>query len=334
MNPIMDFRLKLEIELSEKSENTRGITIADKYGDISYGLDMEAHIIKSFYNTPKASTLKIYNLSSETYNLIYEKANAFRLSCARGEQADYVPFYTGFPLRASKIGKETVLTSNKGFMAQDANAGRAGQNDLETQITLINYGFAELTKSYQSSVTADLVIQDCINAIGMPRGNIDKNIEKSIKETIFPAGFTIRGDVQKTLTMIGNRCGFNWNTNDMQLNMYDKNCKDIKTYGILLTPDNSSTPERQNDKFKTRTKVIQKANKKKGIKGVKSVKVEKAEMGYCIKTQLLPYLACGSTCFLSEDFGLSGAEGSKYVYQIEHFVNNTGLEAYSLVYCV
>ena len=38
--------------------------------------------------------------------------------------------------------------------------------------------------------------------------------------------------------------------------------------------------------------------------------------------------------FLSEDFGLSGAEGSKYVYQIEHFVNNTGLEAYSLVYCV
>ena len=124
----MDFRLKLEIELSEKSESTRGITIADKYGDISYGLDMEAHIIKSFYNTPKASTLKIYNLSSETYNLIYEKANAFRLSCARGEQADYVPFYTGFPLRASKVGKETVLTSNKGFMAQDANAGRAGQN--------------------------------------------------------------------------------------------------------------------------------------------------------------------------------------------------------------
>lgn len=331
--PIMDFRLKLEIELKEKSDSVKGITIADVYGDPTKGLDMEAHIVKSYTNSPTASTIKIYNLASDTYNLIYEKANAFRLSCARGEEASYVPFYTGFPIRAVKTGKETILTSNKGFMAQDANAGRAGQNDLETEITLMNYGFAQLSKSYQDNVTVDFVIQDCINAIGLPKGNIDKNLEEIIKNTILPKGYTIRGDVQKTLTQLGNRCGFNWNTNDMKLNMYSKNRDDIKTYGILLTPENSSTPERQDDKFKARTKTIQKANKKKGIKGSKAIKIEKQEQGFKIKTQLLPHLAIGSTCFL-QDFGLSGAEGSKYIYKLEHFANNTGLEAYTLIYCV
>lgn len=334
--PIMDFRLKLEIELKDKEQEgaVKGITIADEYANPNKGLDMEAHIIKSYTNEPQTSNLKIYNMSTEIYNLIYEKANAFRLSCARGENSDYVPFYTGFPLKPRKIGKETVLTSNQGFMSQDANAGRSGQNDLETEISLINYGFAQLSKSYQDSVTVDFVIQDCINAIGMPKGNIDKNIEESIKNTVLPKGFTIRGDVQQTLTMLGNRCGFNWNTNDMKLNMYDKNRNDIKTYGILLTPYNSSTPERQDDYFKSRTKNIQRASKTKGIKGVKATTIQKMSQGFKIKTQLLPHLACGSTCFLSPDFGFAEAEGSKYIYRIEHTVNNTGLECYSIIYCV
>lgn len=330
--PIMDFRLKLEIELKEKAGGINGITIADAYGDPTQGLDMEAHIVKTYKNEPTASTLKIYNLSIDTYNLIYEKANAFRLSCARGRDADYVPFYTGFPMRSKKIEKNTVLTSNEGFMAQDANASRAGQNDLETEITLMNYGFAQLTKSYQEDVTVDMVIQDCINAIGMPKGNVDKNIQEVISNSILRKGFTVRGDVQKTLSMLGNRYGFNWNTNDMKLNMYDKNRNDIKTYGILLTPDNSSVPERQDDIFKARTKTIQQQSKKKTTKGVKANTIQKISQGFAIKTQLLPFLAVGSTCFL-KDFGISGADGSKYIYKIEHTVNNTGLDAFSVIYC-
>lgn len=329
----LDFRLKLEIELKEKDENAKGVIIEDIYGDPTKGLDMEAHIVKSYENEPTASTLKIYNLSTDIYNLIYEKANAFRLSCARGEETDYIPFYTGFPIRSIKAGKNTVLTSNEGFMAQDANAGRRGQNDLETEITLMNYGFAQLSKSYQDTVSLNMVIQDCINAIGMPKGNIDENIKDRLNNTMLPKGFTIRDDVQKTLTMLGNRYGFNWNTNDMKLNIYDKNCKDIKTYGILLTPENSSTPERQDDTFKTRNKVIQRASKSKGIKGIKAQKLEVFNNGFAIKTQLLPHLACGSTCYL-QGFGLSGTEGNKYIYKIEHTVNNTGLDAYSVIYCV
>ena len=331
IKPVLDFRLKLEIELKDQKE---GITIADVFGDNTKGLDMNFVIDKSYTNETTESVITIYNLATSTYNTIYEKANAFRLSCARGENEDYVPFYTGFPLRSMKVAKETVLTSNQGFMAQDANAGRAGQNDLETVIKLRNYGFAQLFKSYQDTVSVELVIQDCINALGLPKGNIDKNIEENIKKTILPKGFSIRGEVQKTLTILGDRCGFNWNTNDMKLNLYDKNRSDYKTYGILLTPDNSATPERQDDKFKARTKTIQKASKKKGIKGVKATSIYKEEQGFKIRTALLPHLLVGSTCYLSEDFGISGASGNKYIYRIVLVGSNTGTEGYTEIYCV
>ena len=300
INPIMDFRLRLEIDLKDTKDD---IVIEDVYADPTKGLDVSFEILKSYENKPQSSKVTIYNLAKETYNQIYEKADAFRLSCARGENQDYVPFYTGYPVRATQVSKQTVLTSNRGFMAQDANAGRAGQNDLETNITLMNYGFAQLFKSYQASVSAEMVINDCIDALGLAKGNIDTNIQKNIQAVTLPKGFTIRGNVSNTLDLLGVRCGFNWNTNDMQLNMYDKTRSDIKTYGIKLTPDNSSTPERQDDTFKARTKTIQKASKKKGIKGVKQTTVQRYDKGFLIKTQLLAHLQCGSTCFL-EDFGI------------------------------
>ena len=330
INPVMDFRLRLEIDLKDTNQD---IVIEDVYADPTKGLDMSFDILKSYENTPQTSKIVIYNLSKDTYNQIYEKADAFRLSCARGENQDYVPFYTGYPVRATQVSKQTVLTSNRGFMAQDANAGRAGQNDLETEISLMNYGFAQLFKSYQSSVSAEMVINDCIDALGLVKGNIDANIQKNIQAITLPRGFSIRGNVSNTLDLLGRRCGFNWNTNDMQLNMYDKNRQDIKTYGIKLTPDNSSTPERQDDEFKARTKTIQKASKKKDIKGVKENTVTRTDKGFLIKTQLLPHLQCGSTCFL-EGFGMSGADGNKYIYKIHHVGNNFGTNCFTEIYCV
>lgn len=330
--PELDFRLRLEIELKD-NDKSKGIVIEDAYGDDSKGLDMSFVIDKSYTTQPTKSEIKIYNMSTDLYNLILVKANAFRLSCARGKDVDYIPFYTGFPIRTVKSGKDTILTSNQGFMKQDANAGRGGQNDYETTITLMNYGFAQLFKSYQTMVSVDMVIQDCIDALGLPRGNIDDTVKKRIEGAVLPIGFTIYGEVANTLTMLGDNFGFNWNTNDMKLNLYDKERKDIKTYGVVLTPFNSSTPERQDDKFKARTKTIRKASKKKGIKGIKQTTIQKEERGYMIKTMLLPHLQCGSTCYLQE-FGMPDAEGEKYVYRIRHVGSNTGTDGYSEVYCV
>lgn len=327
---IFDFRLKLEIELKDQKE---GIVIEDVYGDNTQGLDINFDINKSYKNEPDESTITIYNLSTDIYNLILHKANAFRLSCARGKDDSYVPFYIGFPMRSIKVAKDTVLTSNGGFMAQDANAGRAGQNDLETKITLRNYGFAKLNKCYQTEVSPELVIQDCIDVLGLPKGNIDENIKENLKNVKLRAGYTARGEVQLTLNDLGSRFGFNWNTNDMQLNIYDKTLKNRKTYGIKLTPDNSSTPERQDDKFSARTKTIQRANKKKGIKGVRATTITKAEQGFKIKTELLPHLMIGSTCLL-EGFGMDDADGDKYIYKLHLKGSNTGTGAYSEIYCV
>lgn len=322
--PVMDFRLKLEIELKDQKN---GIIIEDVYGSEINGLDIDFSIVKSYENTPQASTITIYNISKEIYNLIYEKADAFRLSCARGADDDYVPFYIGYPIRAKKIAKSTILTSNQGFMSQDANAGRAGQNDLETQITLMNYGFAQMFKSYQSGVSTELIINDCIEAFGVAKGNMD-----SFKHVTLPKGYTIRGDVSKALNDLGNRCGFNWNMNDMKFNIYDKSRSDIKTYGVVLTPENSATPERQDDKFKARVKTIQKASKKKGIKGAKASNIVRLSQGFKIRTQLLPHLACGSTVYL-KDFGFADASGEQYVYKLEHHGNNYGTECYTDIYC-
>lgn len=333
VSPIMDFRLKLEIELKNPNNEIQGITIEDAYSDPTKGLDMEAKIIKTDDFKPNASTLKIYNLSTDIYNIIYEQANAFRLSCARGEGADYIPFYIGFPIRSTKNAKDTVQTSNKGFMEQDANAGRSGQNDLETTITLMNYGIATLYKSYQSEVGANLVLKDCMDALGLPKGNIDKVIQDRLDGVYYRAGHTIRGSVGNELTRMGKQVGFKWNTNDMKLNLYDQYRSDIKTYGIKLTPDNSATPERTNDQFKARNSIIQQSMQQKEITGIKATMQEKPIQGFKIRTQLLPHLQCGATCFL-EDFGVSNAEGNKYIYRIEHTINNTGLDAYTEIYCV
>lgn len=328
----LDFRLKLEVQLKEKRDGAKGITIADIYGDPTSGLDMECKITKSYKNEPTGSTIKIYNLSTSLYNLIYEQGDVFRLSCAKGKNGEYVPFYTGFPIRTVKAAKQTILTSNEGFMKQDANAGRRGQNDLETEITLMNWGFARLYKSYQTGVTAEFIMNDIINAFGLPKGNIDQNIWEVLTQATLTEGYTIRGDVQLALNQLGDWFGFYWNVNDMKFNLYDKNTDNLKTYGILLTPENSATPERQDDIFKSTVKTIQKANKKQNTKAVKAIKIQKLSQGFALKTQLLPHLMCGSTCIL-QDFGITGASGSKYIYKIEHTVNNTGLESYSVIYC-
>ncbi len=322
--PVMDFRLKLEIDLKDSKT---GIVIEDEYANPYKGLDIDFEIVKSYEPTPQASTITIYNMSIDTYNLIYQKAEAFRLSCARGKDKDYIPFYVGYPIRATKVSKGTILTANQGFMAQDANAGRRGQNDLETTITLMSYGFAQLFKSYRTSVSTEIVINDCIEAFGLPKGNMDK-----LQHIMLPAGYSIRGDVAKTLDNLGNRLGFYWNVNDMQFNIYDVKRSQYKTYGITLNGNNSSTPERQDDVFKGHTKTIQKASKKKGIKGVKASWVEVQRQGFKINTQLLAYLQCGSTCYC--DFDMADVKGEKYIYKIRHVGSNTGVNCYSEIYCL
>ena len=297
--PDLDFRLKLEI-------GGANVTIADNYYKRNEGLDIDFNIIKTNESVAQESIIKIYNLSNKTYNLIYEKGKSFRLSCARGEKEDYTPFYTGYSVSTKKIGGKNIITSNEGFMKQDANAGRRGQTDFPTEIVLRSYGQAQIFKSYQSSVSTDMIIEDCRKALGLPKGNIDK-----INSVIKPKGYTIKGDVAKCLNTLGKQLNFTWNCNDMNFNIYNKSNSDYKVYAVKLNSNNSNTPERQTDEF------IVKGTKKQGFK---------------IETMLLPFLQVGSTCVL--DFDISGASGSKYIYRLEHSGTNTGTECKTIIYCV
>ena len=318
--PDLDFRLKLEIDCGEGKSD---IIIADEYGNLSKGLDMDFHIVKSFEPKPKESKLTIYNLNIDTYNKIYQNANAFRLSCARGKDVDYTPFYTGYPVRSVRVAKQTVLTSNQGFMSQDANAGRRGQSDLETEISLMSYGFGKLYKSYREPVSTEIIINDCIEAMGLPKGNIDEIEHRTMK-----AGYTIRGNVSTTLDELGKLLGFYWNNNDMQFNLYDKTCNTYKPYGIILNGNNSATPERQDDKFSKKKTTKTKASQA----SVKDYKISRLKQGFMIETMLLPFLQVGSTCRL--DFPMADAQGDKYIYKIIHKGNNYGTQAVTQVFCL
>lgn len=309
----LNFRLRLDIAMPD-SPNHKGIRISDDLDDLQKGLDMDFHIVKSMETKPEESTIVIYNLTSQTYDKIYKYGKEFTLSCAFSDE-DYTVMYRGYPCTQTQHKKETVLTSNEGFMAQDANAGRRGQNDLETEIKLINYGIAQLNKTYRKPVNTETILNDCISAIGMPKGEMDKITHKTIN------GYRAKGNVYNTLNYLGQLLGFSFSINSGCFCAYNKKYSDIKKYGIYLHSANSAIPEKQSDEFR----IV--GSKKKGYKQ------EYNRMGYMIETRLLPFLQVGSTVMC--DFKFQDCKGLKYVYKLEHIGSNyAGGQMVTKVYCV
>lgn len=299
------FRLRLDIAMPERDGGV-GIRISDDLENPEKGLDMDFHIIKTTELKPIESTIIIYNLSPKTYNLIYDYASEhpteFSLYCAFSDE-DYSLIYRGYPTKSTQHAKQTVLTSNKGFMEQDANAGRRGQNDLETEITLQNYGFATLDKTYRKPINTEIILNDCILALGVPKGEMDTINHKNIN------GYCAKGNVYNTLNYLSQLLGIDFVINNGTFCAYDKTRKDIKKYGIYLHSGNSSIPERQDDK------------------------IDKTRNGYMIETRLLPSLQVGNTvkCF----FKYGDCQGLKYVYKLEHIGSNyAGGQMITKVYCV
>ena len=307
------FRLRLDIAMPDRKGGV-GLRIADDLENPEKGLDMDFHITKTTETKPIESKIVIYNLTTSTYDLIYEYGKEFSLYCAFSDE-DYSLIYRGYPQKATQHAKQTVLTSNQGFMAQDANAGRRGQNDLETEITLINYSFATLNKTYRKPVNTEIILNDCILALGIPKGEIDKINHKNIN------GYCAKGNVYNTLNYLGQLLGIDFVVNNGSFCAYDKKRQDIKKYGIHLHSGNSSIPERQDDDFSIE------GSKKKGYKQ------EYKNNGYMIETRLLPFLQVGNT--VQCDFKSKNCQGLKYIYKLEHIGSNyAGGNMLTRIYCV
>ena len=290
----LNFRLRLDIAMPKNPDKT-GIRISDELDNPQKGLDMDFHIVKTAEGKLDESTITIYNLSSKTYDKIYQYGEEFTLYAAFSDDS-YTEMYRGYSQTYVQHKKKIILTANEGFMAQDANAGRRGQNDLSTEIKLINYGMAELNKTYRKPVNTETILNDCISALGMPKGDMDTIKHKNIN------GYRAVGNVYTTLNYLGQLLGFNFCINSGRFCAYDKTYSEMKKYGIYLHSGNSNTPEKQDDKFTYHTG-------KKGKKGY----TEYDRNGYCIETRLLPFLQVGST--VKCDFKFKDCQGLKYIYK-------------------
>lgn len=319
VNPDLNFRLRLDIgganiriadNLKEDKETVRF------WVDRESGLDMDFDIVKTDDGAPNESTITIWNLSENTYTNIMNNADAFELYAAWSND-EYALMFRGYPLKALKKAKGTILTSNQGFLKQDANAGRRGQNDLETVITLIDglaeYKDARMDKTYYGTVSTETILKDCVETFGIPVGTIAEINHKDIM------GRQYREKSVNVLNGLARLLGFKWKIINGMFYIFTQE-EPEEVYGITLNSDNSSTPERQNDKFTT-----------KKNKETKQSTIEKTYNGYMIKTRLLPFLNPGTWAFC--DYG-TRLQGTKYIYKVRHRGNNYGTVAETEIYCV
>lgn len=325
----LNFRLRLDI-------GGANIRIEDKiiesngqwYVDPESGLDIDFDIVKTWNNTPNESTITIYNLNNDTYNKIYNEATAFELYGAESNN-EYALMFRGYPQKQLKRAKVTLITSNQGFMKQDYRASFSGQNDLPTVLTLIDgkisYEDATINKPYYGEISSKLVFDDVIESMGIIKGNIAQDIK-----FVPLKNYSARGKSVAIMNYLAKINGFKWSITNGVFDAYTGN-PPSQPYGILLDGFNSATPERQDDKFKTKVTVLQKKNKKKGIAGKKKVEVVKTDMGYMIETQLLPFLNPGVFAYCDYDI----LRGTKFIYKVEnHGCNYGGSNCFSRIYVV
>lgn len=324
----LNFRLRLDIgganlRIEDKIIESNG----DWYVDPNTGLDIDFDITKTWGSTPNESTITIWNLNNETFNKIYEEAEAFELYGAESNN-EFALMFRGYPDKQLKRAKKTLITSNQGFMKQGYRAAFRGQNDLPTVLKLIDgktsYEDATINKVYYGEFSSELLFNDLIESFGVIKGNVAQDITfKTMKN------YSARGKSTTLMNYLAQINGFKWTIMNGVFEAYTGNPPQ-QPYGILLDGFNSSTPEKQEDKFKTKNTVLQKKNKKKGIEGKTKTEIIKTEMGYMIETQLLPFLNPGLFAYCDFDI----LRGTKFIYKVQHLGNNYGVNCSSKIWVV
>lgn len=315
VNPDLNFRLRLDIAGANIRIQDKLITDEETgrfYVDRESGLDIDFEIVKTDDNIPNESTITIWNLSDSTYQNIVQNGTAVELYAAWSND-EYALMFRGYPLSTVKKSKSSTQTSSQGFLKQDYNAGRKGQNDIPTVLSLVDgkaqYEAATINKTYKNSISTEVIIKDLIESFGVPVGVIDE-IEHQTLDSYIAYGKTA-----KEMNYFAKRLGFKWSITNGVFYLYNGKTPQ-NLYGIKLNGDNSGTPERQNEQFKV-------TNLKTGKTEIKNA--------YMISTKLMPFLNPMTYCECN--FGQS-LQGVKYIYKVRHKGNNYGTSAESGVYIV
>ena len=240
----LNFRLRLDVQLDTTAKipfisTTNGLRIQDSKDNAESGLDMDFQIERTSGEEPSLATITIWNLSNSTFNQIANKANAFELYFAKGND-DWSLLFRGTPYFATQEGAMGGNNSSRGFLSKDDATG--GENDIATNITLIDslhaFESAVLSKSYQGNVSTKTIIDDCVTAMGIELGD-------ELDFYPFINNYVARGKCSKILNEICNKIGCKHIVENGVLHLYDGSKP--KLYGYLFNGENSSKPELEQD---------------------------------------------------------------------------------------
>ena len=119
----LNFRLRLDVQLDTTVKipfisTTNGLRIQDSKDNAESGLDMDFEIERTSGEEPSLATITIWNLSNSTFNQIANKANAFELYFAKGND-DWSLLFRGTPYFATQEGAMGGNNSSRGFLSKD-----------------------------------------------------------------------------------------------------------------------------------------------------------------------------------------------------------------------
>ena len=289
----LSFRLGLNVSGAD-------VSIFDSSTDKYQGLDMDFEIDKTIESEPNKSTVTIWNIGADLYNRL-EKGKMIELYGAFGQE-DYKLMFTGNLDVSTQEKSSIVSSSNEGFLKQDEAKG--GQVDIPTTLIMydagVTYKTAKLQKSYKGAISAEVIINDCLNVMNIPQGKVENIVYPSLTD------YVARGNCVSILNYITGRMGAYYNVTNGLFNLSMKSKPD-ETQGIVLTDKNSNRPERNtvdlgDEKF----------------------------LGWKIETGLLPFLIPDTYCEL--DF--PQIKGVKRIVRVVHRGNNYGTKGITEVYVV
>lgn len=299
----LNFRLRLDIQFDQAAKSslslfnlvssTNGMRIQDSKNNPESGLDIDFEIERTDGSEPSIATITIWNLSNNTFNQIANKANAFELYFAQGED-DWGLLFRGTPYFSTQEGATGGNNTSRGFLKKDDAVG--GENDVATVITLIDslhaFESATMSKSYQGNYSTKSIIDDCAKAMGLKLGD---------EVLYYPEinNYVARGKCQKILNEICGKIGCKHIVENGVLHLF--NGEKPKIYGYLFNGSNSSKPQAEQDED---------------------------TQGFYFVTKLLPSLRAGQFCKC--DF--ETLSGTKEIYKVVLTGNNYGTAGQSEIW--
>ena len=229
----LDFHLRLEIAGAD-------LIIED--------MDIDVEYIKTTDSNPNKSTVTIWNVAEDTFKRLM-KTTAMDIYCWYGD--DEPAFLFRGYIAPQKIVKMNAVAGKintaRGFLASSVKQDNKGQFDIPTVIELVdsklNYVAVKINKTYIQEVDTKILMNDCIEALGVGVGFISPNIPTKTYKT----GYKLFGRPHVVLKTILDAVGAKFHITNGFIYVNMPSDKNNGTYAVVLDPSNSMQPDQQSE---------------------------------------------------------------------------------------